>query len=261
MDKPLVEMKSIRKNFYAVQAIEHADLALYPGEIHALVGGNGAGKSTLISVLSGAVSPSDGVIRVGEENYRSLSSRSARELGIETIYQNLCLFSDMDIATNLFAGRELYRKGLLGKFGVIDKKAMRRQAAKELERLEVSVPNIRAKIRELSGGQRQCVACARAMMGSAPKVLIMDEPTAALGVRESQDVYRLMGKCRDEGSAVVLISHNMKEVFAVADKITVMLHGVTTAHLMKNETDPEEIVGLITDAIPAESVAYKSRIL
>jgi ABC-type sugar transport system ATPase subunit len=254
---PAAEMRGIRKAFGSVQAVAHADITLYPGEIHALVGGNGSGKSTLISVLSGAHQPDGGEIYIGGVKTVITKPKTALQLGIETIYQNLNLFEMMSVTANLFAGKELMKPPPFSWFHMIDHKLMRKRAIQEFERLKILMPDVDARVLRMSGGQRQAIACARAMMGKPPKVLIMDEPTAALGVKEAAEVYRLMKLCRDEGSAILLISHNMVEVMEMSSRITVMRLGDTIAHLRTVDTDGREIVGLITGAIEPEEIADK----
>ena len=254
---PVVEMRGIKKAFGSVQAVTHADIRLYPGEIHALVGGNGSGKSTLIGVLSGQHQADAGDIYVEGRKTVISKPKVAMDLGIETIYQNLNLFDMLDVTSNLYAGREIIKPPPLSWLGIVDHKQMRKKAIRELDRLKINMPDVDARVLLMSGGQRQGIACARAMMGKAPKVLIMDEPTAALGVKESAEVYRLMLLCRDEGSAIIFISHNMVEVMDMSDKITVMRLGDTVAHLNTRDTDGREIVGLLTGAIGPEELAVK----
>jgi simple sugar transport system ATP-binding protein len=254
---PVVEMRGIKKAFGSVQAVAHADIKLYPGEIHALVGGNGSGKSTLVGVLSGAYQPDAGDIYVEGCRIVVSNPRTAIDAGIETLYQNLNLFEMLSVTANLFAGRELIKPPPFSWFGIVDYKKMRERAVEEFARLKITMPDVDERVIRLSGGQRQGVACARAMMFKAPKALIMDEPTAALGVKESAEVYRLMKLCRDEGSAILLISHNMVEVMEMSDRITVMRLGDTIAHLSTRDTDGKEIVGLITGATEPEEIASK----
>jgi D-xylose transport system ATP-binding protein len=246
---PIVEMRGIKKAFGAVQAVAHADLKLYPGEIHALVGGNGSGKSTLVSVLSGANAADAGVIYMNGVQIAIDKPRTALDLGIETIYQNLNLFDMLDVTSNLFAGRELLKPPPLSWLRWLDTRKMRLKAMEELKRLKINIPSIDSAVVRMSGGQRQGIACARAMMNEAPKVLIMDEPTAALGVSESKEVYRLMQACRDEGAAILFISHDMVEVMELSSQITVMRLGETITQLDTRETNRKEIVGLITGAV------------
>jgi len=252
---PVVEMRGIKKAFGAVRAVVHADLALKRGEIHALVGSNGSGKTTLVSILSGAIKANAGEIFTDGSKVEISDPKSAIDMGIQSIYQNLNLFENLDVTMNLFAGRVILKPPPFSWFGMVDYKQMRAQAIKEFQRLKIDMQDIDARVMFLSGGQRQSIACARAMMGSTPKVLIMDEPTAALGVGESKEVYRLMKTCRDEGAAIILISHDMVEVMEVSDRITVMRLGETIKHLKTSETDGREIVGLITGAVDPREAA------
>lgn len=254
---PIVEMRGIRKAFGAVLAVARADLKLYPGEIHALVGGNGSGKSTLVSVLSGAHAADAGEIYMNGGKITLDKPRTALNLGIETIYQNLNLFEMLDVTSNMFAGKELLKPPPLSWLRWLDTITMRRKAAEELKRLKINIPSVDAIVARMSGGQRQGVACARAMMGEVPKVLIMDEPTAALGVNESKEVYRLMQVCRDEGAAILFISHDMVEVMELSSRVTVMRLGETIAQLNTCETNRMEIVGLITGAVETVEAARK----
>jgi simple sugar transport system ATP-binding protein len=258
-DNPVVEMRGIKKAFGAIQAVAHADLKLYKGEIHALVGGNGSGKSTLISVLSGANKTDAGEIYIDGEKVIIDDPKIAIDKGIKTLYQNLQLFELMNVTANLFAGRVILKPPPLSWFGFVDHEKMRSVAVEEFKRLKLDIPDVDMRVIYLSGGQRQGIACARAMMGTTPKVLIMDEPTAALGVGESREIYRLMEVCRDEGAAIVLISHDMVEVMEVSNRITVMRLGETIAHLNTSETSGKEIVGLITGAIEPWEVEGKRR--
>ena len=250
-------MRGIQKSFDAVQAISHADLELYPGEIHALVGGNGSGKSTLVSVLSGANLPDAGEIFIDGDKIFINKPRLALDLGIQTIYQDLCLVNTLDVTANLFMGKELIKPPPLSWFGFLALKLMKTRAVEEFKRLKINIPDVNARVAHMSGGQRQGIACARAMMGTAPKVLIMDEPTAALGVRESEEVYRLMQVCRDAGAAVLFISHDMVEVMEVSNRITVMRLGKTIAQLNTADTNAKDIVGLITGALEPSEIMDK----
>jgi simple sugar transport system ATP-binding protein len=224
------------------------------GEVVALIGDNGAGKSTLIKCLSGAEIPDAGTIMV-EGNVVTLDSPvTARRLGIETVYQDLAVAPELDPAANLFLGREIRRKGLLGMFGVLDKPAMRRQAAEEFTRLGVTLQSIDVPIGSLSGGQRQSVAVARSVVW-ASKVVFMDEPTAALGVVQREKVLDVIRRVRDEGMAVVLISHNMPEVLAVSDRVEVLRLGRRVARFTAAEATLEDLVGAMTGALTQEDAA------
>jgi simple sugar transport system ATP-binding protein len=250
MDRtPLFELRGICKNFSGVQALMDGNLVLHQREIHALVGGNGAGKSTLVNILSGNYPPEAGEILHHGKPISIDFPKVARHLGIATIYQNLSLVGTLDVTANLFLGQEIMTPPPLGWFGFLSKKKMQREAIDEFARLGINIPNVKSKVDRMSGGQRQAIACARVLNGAVPKLLIMDEPTAALGVRETEEILDLMYKCRNEGAAVLLISHNMEQVFRVADTITVLRLGQTVAQVRRDEVTSTQIVGLITGAI------------
>jgi simple sugar transport system ATP-binding protein len=224
------------------------------GEVVALIGDNGAGKSTLVKCLSGVEIPDSGTITVEGNAVELDSPVTARRLGIETVYQDLAVAPALDPAANLFLGREIRRKGLLGMFGVLDKPAMRRQAAEEFTRLGVTLQSIDVPIGSLSGGQRQSVAVARSVVW-ASKVVFMDEPTAALGVVQREKVLDVIRRVRDEGMAVVLISHNMPEVLSVADRVEVLRLGRRVARFTAAEATLEDLVGAMTGALTQEDAA------
>ncbi|HLS33275.1 MAG TPA: ATP-binding cassette domain-containing protein, partial [Brevibacterium sp.] len=212
---PVLEARGLTKSFGHVRAMQGADFELYPGEVLAVVGDNGAGKSTLIKALSGAYVPDAGEIRMEGEPVSFRSPLDARARGIETVYQDLAVAPALDIATNLFLGREIRRSGIAGRvFRMLDGGAMRTEARRQLDALGVRIPDVRQPVETLSGGQRQSVAVARAA-AFGTRVVIMDEPTAALGVRESGMVLDLIRRIRDRGLPVVLISHNMPQVFEI----------------------------------------------
>ena len=246
---PVFELRQLGKNFSGVQALKDGNLKLLPGEIHALVGGNGAGKSTIVNILSGNYRPEVGEIYHYGKLIHIESPKKARELGIATIYQNLSLVDTLDVTANLFLGQERRMPAPLGWLGFLNHKAMQKEAVKEFKRLGINIPNVKAKVARMSGGQRQAIACARVLCSKNPQLLIMDEPTAALGVRETAEIYDLMFRCRDDGATVLLISHNMEDVFRVSDRITVLRLGETVAQVRKDEVDSTQIVGLITGAI------------
>lgn len=248
-EAPLFELRKIYKNFNGVKALIDGNLVLRRGEIHALVGGNGAGKSTMVNILSGNIQPESGDILCEGEKIHLPSSKVARQMGIATIYQNLSLVDKLDVTGNLFLGQEIMAGGILGKLGFLGKKAMKQRAKEEFDRLGINIPDINSKVDRMSGGQRQAIACARVLSGDNPKLLIMDEPTAALGVKETEEIYQLMFSSRDTGAGVLLISHNMADVFRVADRITVLRLGKTVAQVNKDDVTSTEIVGLITGAI------------
>ena len=246
---PLFELRNVLKNFNGVKALQAGDLVLRRGEIHALVGGNGAGKSTMVNILSGNIQPEAGDIFCEGEKIRLTSSKVARQMGIATIYQNLSLVDKLNVTDNLFLGQEIMAPGVMGKLGFLNKKEMKRRAKEEFERLGINIPNINSKVDLMSGGQRQAIACARVLSGENPRLLIMDEPTAALGVKETKEIYQLMFRSRDTGAGVLLISHNMEDVFRVADCITVLRLGKTVAQVRREDVTSTQIVGLITGAI------------
>ena len=217
---PVLTTRGLIKRYGRVTALDQADFDLYPGEILAVIGDNGAGKSTLIKAISGAVVPDEGEIRLNGERVHFTSPQAAREAGIETVYQNLALSPALSIADNMFMGREILRKDVMGKvFRMLDRPEMERQARAKLTELGLmTIQNIRQAVETLSGGQRQGVAVARAAAFGS-KVVIMDEPTAALGVKESRRVLELLPDVKKRGLPIVLISHNMPHVFEVADRI------------------------------------------
>ncbi len=217
---PLVEMKDICKRFGGVTAIDQARLSLWAGEIHAIVGDNGAGKSTLVKALSGAAPPDEGEIVFDGRPVRIREPRDAKALGIETVYQDLALADNLDVPANIFLGRELTKAGGL----LLDLRRMEAEARSLLGRLRIRVTDVRRKVQSLSGGQRQSVAIARCMYFNA-RVVILDEPTAALGVAETEKVHELVRDLKAHGIAVVMISHNLAHVLGLADRVTVMKGG------------------------------------
>jgi simple sugar transport system ATP-binding protein len=247
---PLLEARSVQKHFGRVVALREANFTLRPNEVHALVGDNGAGKSTLIKIISGVFPADSGEIAIDGRPVTIATPREARELGIETVYQDLALADQLDTSGNLFLGREQLRPPPLSWFGFLDKKAMRRRAQEEMRRLKVGIQSVDQPVLSLSGGQRQAVAVARAIAWGT-RIVIMDEPTAALGVRESSMVLELIKEVRSQGLAVIMVSHNLPEVFAVADRITVLRNGKTIVTLDKSETSLEGIVGMMTGAVVA----------
>ena len=242
MDKAFLEVKDIHKNFGHVQALEGASVSCYEGEVLAIVGDNGAGKTTLIKIISGVMPPDSGTIRIGEAEFQSLTVSKAIEAGVSTVYQDLALGNTMDVAANLFLGREL------SKFGFLQKKEMRRQAEELLKSLDIQIPDVTAAVGNLSGGQRQGVAVAR-LINQGGKVFIFDEPTAAMGISETNAVLRLIRKLADDGFTVIVISHNLPQVFSISDRICVMRHGRVITEVKTAETSMDEIVSLITGAI------------
>jgi fructose transport system ATP-binding protein len=245
---PLLSARGLVKTYGPVVALDGVDLDLYEGEILAVIGDNGAGKSTLIKCLTGAEIPDLGTIRVGNEDVHFKRPQDARDVGIETVYQTLSLAPDLDIATNLFLGRELRRPGLLGRLRLLDHGAMRKQAAEKVKALGIrTVQDITQVVETLSGGQRQAVAIARAVAFGS-RVVVLDEPTAALGVRETAAVLHILRELRARGLAVILISHNMPNVFDVADRIQVQRLGQRAAVISPKTHTPADAVAIMTGA-------------
>jgi len=238
------------KRYGHVTAMDGADFDLRRGEVLAVIGDNGAGKSTMIKALCGAVIPDEGTIWLDGKEIHFHSPLDARQAGIETVYQTLAVAPAMDIAGNLFLGREVRKKGLVGQlFRTLDHKRMRQEAKQQLDALGVAtVQDIRQLVETLSGGQRQAVAVARAAM-FARKLAIMDEPTAALGVRESGMVLDLIRRIRDNGLPVVLISHNMPHVFEIADRIHIHRLGKRVAVVKPDDYAMNDVVALMTGAL------------
>ena len=243
----LLAARGVVKRFGHVRALEHADFDVFPAEVAALVGDNGAGKSTLIKILSGTLQPDAGEIWFDGRTRSIPSPLAARHLGLETVYQDLALAADLDPAANLFLGREIHRPGVLGTLGFLNKKAMREKAKDAFATLGIGLQDIDAEVSMLSGGQRQAVAVSRAVTW-ASRIIFMDEPTAALGVVQAQRVLDLIRRLRDSGMSVVLISHNLPQVFEVADRIQVLRLGKRVATLSPLETTMEQVVGAMTGA-------------
>ena len=245
--QPVLETRQINKWFGPVHALTDADLEVYPGEIVALIGDNGAGKSTLINVITGVYPPDSGELFFEGRTVHISSPQDARRLGIETVYQDLAVTPHLDAVANIYLGRELRVPGLLGKLGFLDNRRMRRETLSQLTKLRVNIPNPERRLFTLSGGQRQGVAVARSVMW-ASKVVIMDEPTAALGVGETRAVEDLILGLRERGFGLIMISHNLDQVFRLADSIWVLRRGRLIGTRRKSETTPAEIVSLILGA-------------
>ena len=254
MAEPILEARGIVKDFGRVRALRGADFTVYPAEVVALVGDNGAGKSTLVKCLAGVEQPDAGEIVFEGSPVVLNTPTQARELGIETVYQDLALAADLDPAANLFLGREATRGGLLGKLGFLDKAEMHRRADEAFESLGVGLQDSNAPVANMSGGQRQGVAVSRAVTW-ASKVVFMDEPTAALGVVQTRHVLDLIRRVRERGLSVVLISHNLPEVFEVADRIEVLRLGERVAQYKRADVGMEDIVGAMTGAIASGEAA------
>jgi ABC-type sugar transport system ATPase subunit len=245
--EPLLQAINLTKRFGGLTACDHVSVDIFPGEVVGVVGDNGAGKSTFIKMVSGVYQPNDGQIIFQGKPAEFSGPRDARNLGIETIYQDLALAENLDAASNIFLGREIKRKYLGGVIATLDRGKMRDESAKILSRLEIIIPSLGQQIRNLSGGQRQAVAIARTIYWNA-KLVIMDEPTAALGVHEQRKVLRLVRTLAEQGVPVIIISHNMQDVFAVSDRIVVMRRGKKVGELAASKTTPDEIVSLMVGA-------------
>jgi len=243
--EPVLRARGIDKSFGAVRVLESVDFEVRPGEVVALIGDNGAGKSTLINVLTGVLRPDSGEIFFEEKRVRFATPHEARERGIETVYQDLAVAPQLDAVSNIFLGREHRRAGILGRLGFLDGSRMRQETEDQLTDLRVRLSSLEKPLSTLSGGQRQGVAVARAVMW-ASKVVIMDEPTAALGVAQVEMVLDLIRRVRDTGIPVVFISHNMPHVFEVADRISVLRLGEMVAELDPATATTDDAVAAMT---------------
>jgi simple sugar transport system ATP-binding protein len=241
----LLDVENVSLSFGSVRALVDVSLNLRQGEITALVGDNGAGKSTLVRCICGIHRPQAGTISMDGRPLHFKSPEDAREEGIETVHQNLALVEDLTVWQNLFLNRELVHS--FGPLAILDRRGMQREAQKMVSTLAVNVPAVRSRVRRLSGGQRQAVAICRAA-GFSSRLVIMDEPTAALGVQETARVEELIVRLRDEGHAVLLISHNFAQVMRLSDHVWVMRAGRCVGGRRTAETTGEEIVALITGA-------------
>jgi fructose transport system ATP-binding protein len=251
---PVLEARGLVKRYGHVTALDGADFELYPGEILAVIGDNGAGKSTLIKALSGALIPDEGEILVDGQTVHFRGPLDARRHGIETVYQDLALASALDISENIFLGRELRRPGVLGSvLRMLDKPRMRQEATDHMQDLKIGIRSMGQAVETLSGGQRQGVAVARSA-AFARHVVIMDEPTAALGVNESHMVLDLIRQVRDRGLPVILISHNMPQVFEVADRVHIQRLGRRVAVIEPRNFKMSDAVAIMTGAMVGETV-------
>jgi len=243
---PALELTGAWKAFGHVVALRDVSLTAYPGEVLAVVGDNGAGKSTMVKVMSGVYALDEGELRIRGKALKGSDPHVARSMGVSTVFQDLSLVETLDVAANMFLGQPLSRWRIFA-----DRTRMVEEAAKTIRGLRVRLPSVRVPVGELSGGQRQGVAIARAIRDDNP-IVVMDEPTAALGVRETQQVADTVGELRANGKAVVLISHDVSFVFKVADRVMVMRLGRVRGIRQVAQTTPEELVGLITGALPGD---------
>ncbi|ATD01196.1 MULTISPECIES: ATP-binding cassette domain-containing protein [Pseudoalteromonas] len=254
LDQVALELKDIKKSFGAVTALKNVSFKINKGEVVGLLGDNGAGKSTLVRCISGIHAPDSGSILVNDKTVHITNPEQARDAGIETVFQDLAMVPEFNIADNLFLNREIKHKNpLLRAFGWLDKKAMEKRAKKAINRLNSRIPSFQAQIQSLSGGQRQAVAIARAVNWGAD-IVIMDEPTAALGVEQSAQVNELINVISSQGVAVLLISHNMQHVIDTCDRAVVLYQGQSVADVSVCDVTKEDLVSLITGAKTALDV-------
>lgn len=250
---PLVEMRHISRNFGGLQALTNANLEVYPGEVLGLLGHNGAGKSTLIKILAGAETASEGAIFIDGHEARIHGPNDARALGIETIYQELALCGNLNAPANLYMGREISR------WGFLDKKAMKEETAKALSRLNIRIKSLDTEVDTMSGGQRQAISISRAVHFDT-KILIMDEPTAALGMEESKMVMELTVELKKQGIGIIWISHDIHEVYNFTDRITILHGGENVVTAPTKDFTEDEIVSMIISGRPVERSTSKDEV-
>jgi D-xylose transport system ATP-binding protein len=244
---PLLALRGVRKRLGAVQALAGVDFEVHAGEVVGLVGDNGAGKSTLVKVISGIVAPDQGTFEADGTPVVIHGPADAAQLGIATVYQDLALADNLDVVANLFLGSEELSSGPGRVTWQLDEADMEHRSHELLEQLAVTIPSVRSEVATLSGGQRQQVAVARSLLGE-PKIVLLDEPTAALGVAQTAQVLELITRLRERGLGVVVISHNLADVFEVADRIVVLRLGAVAGTFAANETNESEVVAAITGA-------------
>lgn len=249
---PVAALRDVTKHFGGVTALDRVNLEVAPGEIVALVGDNGAGKSTLVKCIAGAHIPDSGTVEVAGRPVTFHHPSMARAMGIEAVYQELALADHLDVVANMFLGREIYRR--LGPLRVLDRVAMRKRASEITAEFGINIPSLRSSVRHLSGGQRQAVAIGRAV-GWGSKLVIMDEPTAALGLRETARVEALISSLKARELGVLVISHNLEQVLKLSDRIYVMRMGRVVAVKVTAETSGDEVVSLITGSSGAHGEA------
>jgi len=244
---PRLQLKNISKTFGAVRALANVDFEVYPNEVVGLVGDNGAGKSTLIKTMSGAYVPDEGDIFIDGQKVTIASPQDSTRLGIETVYQDLALCDNLDVVANLWLGREAKQAIIPGVIGTLNETEMERLTLEVLRSLDVKIPSVRLPVATLSGGQRQSIAVAKTILRK-PKVVLLDEPTAALGVAQTRQVLNLILRLKEQGLAVVVISHNLHDVFEVVDRVIVMRLGKRAGTFTIKNTTPERVVAAITGA-------------
>jgi D-xylose transport system ATP-binding protein len=242
---PVLSLTDVSKSFGPVQALSDVNFEVHPGEVVALVGDNGAGKSTLVKTIAGIHTPDGGTILFEGQDVHITNPSDAVELGIATVYQDLARCDNLDVVENLFLGREEKADGPAGSVGQLDEVGMEKQTGELLENLAVTITDVRAEVGTMSGGQRQQVAIARSLLGE-PKLVMLDEPTAALGVRQTAQVLELIKRLRERGYGVVVISHNLADVFEVADRIYVLRLGREAGDFQSGEASQDQVVAAIT---------------
>jgi D-xylose transport system ATP-binding protein len=253
-DKPLLSLRGVSKRFGPVQALENVDLEVAPGEVVGLVGDNGAGKSTLVKTIAGIYSPDEGEFYFDGEPVKIGGPNAATDLGIATVYQDLALADNLDVVANLFLGQEIEAGGVGVVTRAIDETTMERRSHELLENLAVTIPSVRSEVGTLSGGQRQQVAVARSLLGE-PKLVLLDEPTAALGVAQTAQVLALIKRLRERGLGVIMISHNLADVFEVTDRIFVLRLGKRAASFNTASANEQDVVAAITGATQVGAAA------
>jgi simple sugar transport system ATP-binding protein len=251
---PVLEARGLSRQFGHVRALNEANFDIYPGEVVALIGDNGAGKSTLVKALSGSLAIDSGTIKFDGREVDMSTPSAVSALGIETVYQDLALAPHLDPVQNMYLGREIKAHGIGGVFGFMDKNEMRKRSREAFNELGATVRSLSADVGAMSGGQRQAIAIARAVHW-ASRMVFLDEPTAALGVRQTKNVLDTIRRVSDKGIAVVFISHSMPHVMEVSDRIQVLRLGTRVATLNAKDTNMEELVGLMTGAIVKEDQA------
>lgn len=245
--EPILELKNISKHFGNVIALNNINFELYPNEILALLGDNGAGKSTLIKIISGALRPTEGEIYYKGKRVEFETPKDAKKLGIETVYQDLALVDTLNVHSNIFLGREIIGKYLGGIIRILKNREMEKKTKEMLNELEINIDDVRAEVENLSGGQKQAVALAKSIFWGK-EVVILDEPTAALGVRESKKALELIVKLKKKYLSIIVITHNIQHAFHIADRIIILRHGNRIGTKNVKETNPDEIVKMITGA-------------
>lgn len=253
-EEPLLQIRGLVKNFGAVEALRGVDFEANVGQVTALLGDNGAGKSTLIKCVAGTHVPDGGEILLGGVPQHFRTPIDATRAGIETVYQDLALCDNLDVVANLFLGREEGHTLIPGVVRTLDEEEMEKRASEALSTLRINIPSVRSQVAQLSGGQRQSTAVAKAVLWS-PQVVILDEPTAALGVAQTRQVLDLVLRLRERGLAVVVITHNMVDVFEVADRASVMRLGRRVAQFDIKDVTPDDVVAAITGSRSFETVA------